>query len=177
MYYTGLVPKLHLVARQQLLSVQRGGFERMSDSLLNVGFIGLGHIATNNHLPGLLANSDSVRLKAICDADPAAVARFKGLVPDPDTYTDHQQLLEDPEIQAVMLALPNHLHREVCQAAAAAGPSGWSSSPSTRSGPIGWAATEERGGAPRRWTASPRKECASKRRSRRHRSLSPLTPR
>src|SRR5215208_7413839 len=37
------------------------------------------------------------------------------------TYTDMAELCADPEVDLVIIALPNHLHLEACKAAAAAG--------------------------------------------------------
>ncbi|MCX7045086.1 MAG: Gfo/Idh/MocA family oxidoreductase [Candidatus Sumerlaeota bacterium] len=55
-----------------------------------------------------------VRVVALCDADEAVLgSRIKGLEKDnikPKGYTDIRKMLEDPEIDAVSVATPNHWH-------------------------------------------------------------------
>ena len=83
--------------------------------------IGMGSIARNRHVAALRSHAVQVAIRAICDADPAAVERSRADVPEADAYTDSRALLADPAIDAVLLALPNHLHLEGCRQAAAAG--------------------------------------------------------
>ena len=93
----------------------------MNKGKIQVGMIGMGSIARNRHVAALRAHADQVAIRAICDADPAAVERSRADVPEADAYTDSRALLADPAIDAVLLALPNHLHLEGCRQAAAAG--------------------------------------------------------
>ncbi len=93
----------------------------MSRGKIQVGMIGMGSIARNRHMAALRAHADQVAVRAICDADPAAVERSRADLPEADAYTDSRALLADPAIDAVLLALPNHLHLEGCRQAAAAG--------------------------------------------------------
>ena len=83
--------------------------------------IGMGSIARNRHVPALRAHADQVAIRAICDPDPGALQRGRADVPEADAYSDSRALLADPAIDAVLLALPNHLHLEGCRQAAAAG--------------------------------------------------------
>ncbi len=43
----------------------------MSGAKIQVGIVGMGHIARNRHLPAIHAHGDDVAIRAICDADPA----------------------------------------------------------------------------------------------------------
>lgn len=68
---------------------------------------GGGHIKTYYNMPG-------TRLVAICDVDPAVLSKRLGECEaqglKPATYSDYRKLLESPDIDAVVLATPNHLH-------------------------------------------------------------------
>ena len=94
---------------------------RRGEGKIQVGMIGMGGIARNRHVAALRAHAGQVAIRAICDADPGAVERGRADVPEADAYTDSRALLADPAIDAVLLALPNHLHLEGCRQAAAAG--------------------------------------------------------
>jgi predicted dehydrogenase len=58
---------------------------------------------------------------AICDNYPAAFRRVKDFAPKAETFTDYRKLLEKNEVQGVIVATPSHLHREIVEAALAAG--------------------------------------------------------
>ncbi len=65
------------------------------------------------HLGEWLKNPD-VDLVAVCDCDPSAFkkheAKFKDLKTPPKYVQDIRKLLEDPNIDAVSIATPNHWH-------------------------------------------------------------------
>jgi predicted dehydrogenase len=87
-----------------------------SPSNVRVGLIGSGSVACRIHLPGLRL-CPGVEIAGISSVDDDAeektgVARV---------YRSYQQLLEQPGIDAVVIATPNHLHREMALAAFAAG--------------------------------------------------------
>ena len=88
---------------------------------IQVGIIGMGSIARSRHLAALRAHADRVAIRAICDPDPGALECGRAAVPEADAYRDARVLLAEPAIDAVLLALPNHLHLEGCRQAAAAG--------------------------------------------------------
>ncbi len=54
------------------------------------------------------------RIVAVCDVNPQAMAWFEHAIPDLRLGTsDYQELLADPEIDAIYCALPHHLHAQV----------------------------------------------------------------
>lgn len=63
------------------------------------------------------------RLVALCDPDPAALARVGGVasLPDAARHPDLDAFLAVPGLDAVYIATPNHLHRPITEAAARAG--------------------------------------------------------
>lgn len=58
---------------------------------------------------------------AICDIYPPALKRAATLAPEAKQYDDYRQLLADPKVEAVIVATPSHMHREVVLDALAAG--------------------------------------------------------
>lgn len=86
---------------------------------LGVGLVGLG-IISRAHLAGYARVADRARVVAVCDLDAdraATVARDLGARP----YTSLGDVLEDPDVAAVDLTLPHHVHYEATAAALAAG--------------------------------------------------------
>lgn len=71
------------------------------------------------HTLSLLPNAPLV---AVCD-DYAAVMRrvVKESAPNAEQFADYRKLLEKKEVQGVIVATPSHLHREIVEAALAAG--------------------------------------------------------
>lgn len=84
---------------------------------VGLGLIGLGYIGKIHLRHSLkLANS---RLIAVSDLSRRALkeARKSGVK---KTFTKYEQLLKDPDIDAVIIALPNHLHLQCAKQAAEA---------------------------------------------------------
>ena len=85
-----------------------------------VGIIGAGAIAMHGHIPGIKKHADG-QVVAVCDTNKTradALAQAHGVA---TVYTDWRQLIADPTIDAVTVALPNALHAEVTIAALNAG--------------------------------------------------------
>ncbi len=89
---------------------------------INYAVVGLGHIAQVAVLPAF-KNAENSVLKALVSADrkKLQVLSKKYKVPDTYFYTDFDACLQDGEIDAVYIALPNHLHYEYAIRAAEAG--------------------------------------------------------
>ncbi|WP_138733445.1 Gfo/Idh/MocA family protein [Modestobacter excelsi] len=81
------------------------------------GIAGCGWVARDHALPGLL-QVPGARLVALHDRDPGALARMRAEVP---ASTDLAAFLTTPGLDAVYVAVPNSAHRQVVEAAAAAG--------------------------------------------------------
>lgn len=91
----------------------------MPERKLNVGFIGAGMIS-RVHALGYLRN-DRARIVAVCDIDKHLAAQRAGQWGAKKTYADYRELLKDPEVEAVEILLPHHLHASVAIEAAEAG--------------------------------------------------------
>ena len=53
------------------------------------------------------------RLAAVADLNPAALEWFKELPDAPKLVTDYQELLADPAVEVVYVAVPHHLHEKL----------------------------------------------------------------
>mgnify|MGYP003343160776 CR=1 FL=1 len=70
------------------------------------GFIGAGSIAKKALYPAL-KNSQFGEIYAVAGKD---AERAKSLSPSGKFYTDYQELIDDPNVEAVYISLPNSLH-------------------------------------------------------------------
>jgi len=78
-------------------------------SEVRIGIVGAGGIAQMAHLPAI-AKTKSARLVALCDNDRAKARALADRFEVPDVFTDIDELLETDELDAVIVATPNHLH-------------------------------------------------------------------
>src|SRR3954449_6932915 len=91
----------------------------MHDGRVGIGVIGFGYWGPN--LVRNFANSESSRVLAVSDLDPAKLALSKRLYPTVVTSPDFQDLLKDQAIDAVAIATPVHTHYDLAMAALRAG--------------------------------------------------------
>jgi predicted dehydrogenase len=90
---------------------------------VRMGIVGLGNKGTQH--AGVFHKMPGVRVVALCDPDPSHLKNaidkhFSGEGEKPKTYADVRKMLEDKDIDAVLVATPNHWHAPVtvwaCQA-------------------------------------------------------------
>lgn len=87
---------------------------------VKVGLIGVGWMGSE-HGRNTLKNSDA-ELVAIADKKEENVNRFKkDTGSNPIYYKDYQELLKNPDIEAVIISTPNNTHKEITIATAEAG--------------------------------------------------------
>ena len=91
----------------------------MSDAL-RIGIVGAGAISQLAHLPAL-EKMRGVDVVAICDNDRNKARALADRFGVPDALTDIEDLLELDDLQAVVIATPNHLHEPHVLSALAAG--------------------------------------------------------
>jgi len=82
--------------------------------VIGVGTWGEYHALTYSHYPG-------AALVAVCDKEETRAQAIAAKYGAQRYYTDYRELLGDPEVQAVSVATPDFLHREIAVAAAEAG--------------------------------------------------------
>ncbi len=87
-------------------------------SKVRLGVIGVGigrwHVESYQKVPG-------AEVLALCDADPVRLAAVQSQLGVRRAYERVEQILADPDVDAVSVCLPNHLHSEVAVAALEAG--------------------------------------------------------
>ncbi len=87
---------------------------------IKVGLIGAGIMGSRGHFPGYMEIPNKAQFVAVCDKNPKAVQSIveksgaKG-------YSDYQDLINDPSVDAVDICLPHNLHGPVALAALRAG--------------------------------------------------------
>ncbi|MGI6087398.1 MAG: Gfo/Idh/MocA family protein [Kiritimatiellia bacterium] len=86
---------------------------------INVGIIGAGGIAVN-HADGVKAHGGA-QVVAVADSSAERCRAMADTYQIPKIYTDFRKLVADPEIDAVIVGLPNYLHLPVSLAALSAG--------------------------------------------------------
>jgi predicted dehydrogenase len=84
------------------------------------GILSTARIAREKVIPGI-QGADRSKVVAIASRDLARAAEVAGRLGIPRTLASYEALLADPEIDAVYIPLPNHLHAEWAIAAARAG--------------------------------------------------------
>ncbi len=86
---------------------------------VNCAIIGFG--ARGRELASTLARLPEANLMAVCDNYDVMLRRSKRDVPQASTHSDYQEVLSNPDVQAVLIATPTHLHRDIALAALEAG--------------------------------------------------------
>ena len=86
---------------------------------VSVGIIGVGR--QGRAIITELQKLPDVTIAAVCDTSPTRLTLAGERAAGAATLADYRQLLARPDISAVILATPTHLHRDIAQAAIAAG--------------------------------------------------------
>ena len=86
-----------------------------------IGIIGCGRIARGAHFPAL-APMEDVRIKYACDLILSKAEEMKETYPKIENVTtDYQEVLADPEVEAVFILTPNYAHYTLSMEALKAG--------------------------------------------------------
>lgn len=88
--------------------------EPIGIGIIGAGFMGMLHARA-------LSQLDGARVVAVSDPALREAPRLPGRAEALPLYADHGPLLERPDVQAVVIASPEHLHRQAAEDAAAAG--------------------------------------------------------
>lgn len=88
--------------------------------VLRVAIIGCG-VISEAHIKAYAQHGERARITVCCDVDLARAAERAALVGDARATTSFEEVLRDPDIDAVEILTPHHLHRDAVIAAAEAG--------------------------------------------------------
>src|SRR3954471_877627 len=91
-----------------------------SESRLRWGILGCARITRRGLIPGLRDSSSSM-LHALASRDRATAQAWASEFQVPRAHGNYQELIDDPEVEAVYIPLPNELHKTWVLAAADAG--------------------------------------------------------
>ena len=92
----------------------------MASQTVRVGIVGCGGVSDYHHVPALRLDPRA-ELVAICDTDPELLEQRRGEWSVAKAYLEPEELCNDPDVSAVIIATPNFTHRPISNAAAAAG--------------------------------------------------------
>ena len=105
--------------------VERNAVEKNGRGKVGYAVVGLGYIAQIAVLPAFAHAKRNSRLVALVSGDPrkpqALAKRYGVRESNIHGYEDYAECLANPEVDAVYIALPNHMHRDYAVAAARAG--------------------------------------------------------
>ena len=76
---------------------------------INIGVVGCGTHAQIAHLP-FLKKHDRCNLSAICDTDVRKIDHLGSKYNIPKRFQDFQEMVKDPDINALVIVTPNYLH-------------------------------------------------------------------
>ena len=93
--------------------------EGSPDKTIKVGLIGLG--SWGREILNTLLQVPQADVAAICDTYAASVRRAASLAPKAAQTNDHQTILDNQEIKAVVIATPTYQHKDLVLAALKAG--------------------------------------------------------
>ena len=90
---------------------------------LRVGIVGCGNVALNFHVPAYAAAADHFTIAAVADPTPERLEHGRAAtgLQQSQLHTDAMSLIERADVDVVDVCTPQHLHRDVVVAAAAAG--------------------------------------------------------
>lgn len=77
-----------------------------------IGIIGLGGVAQLIHLP-ILKKMNDVEVKAVCEINKTKLTTVAEKFGVPYTFSNHVEMLEKVDLDAVIIATPTHLHKEI----------------------------------------------------------------
>ncbi len=90
----------------------RAGFGQSPNDKLNIGFIG-----TANQARFSLNNLNHQNIVALCDIDDNLLAKASHDFPAAKTYNDFRKLIDQKDIDAIVVATPDHTHAVATMAA------------------------------------------------------------
>lgn len=100
-------------------------FGQEGRSTVRLGIIGCGGIM-RHHVKGLASRREDVSIARLCDVDPRQIDRMQKLLTDfqktpPERTARYEEVVEDPSVDACVIATPHHWHAPIALRAMASG--------------------------------------------------------
>src|ERR1051325_9997711 len=93
-----------------------GANERINFAVIGCGGMGTGHVGSLTQK----SEPDNIKVVAVCDVYERRINRAKNICQG-DGFSDYRKLLERKDIDAVLIATPDHWHAKIAMDAIAAG--------------------------------------------------------
>ena len=94
-----------------------GANDRISFGVIGVGAMGTGHLSSLMRR----SQADNIRCLAACDVYQKRISRAKGIMQGGEGYIDYRRILDRNDIDAVLIATPDHWHGKIAIDAMEAG--------------------------------------------------------
>lgn len=94
--------------------------EHMSNKVMNIGVIGTGGMG-ERHVCNLTSEVASARVVALADVDQVRMKEVAAFCGATHTFTDGNELINHPDVEAVLIAAPDRFHAALAKACIAAG--------------------------------------------------------
>jgi predicted dehydrogenase len=108
-----------LFTEEELLSAAISQESPLTGPPVKFGLIGAGQ--WGKEILATLARLPAAQITAVCESYQPALKKSLEIAPAARSFTDYRQLLESPEVEAVIVATPTHLHKDLTIAALQAG--------------------------------------------------------
>ncbi len=125
---TGTITALGMSVLPRSVTILEKGRDIGANDRIRIGIIGCGSRGCNAHMEGVYKYVKEMNFEIIAVSDPWRVSREtanekvkKWFGRDARQFVSHRELLEMKEIDAVMIASPDHLHTDQLEASARAG--------------------------------------------------------
>lgn len=108
-----------LITAEEVLAAEGGEESPVKGPPVKIAVIGLG--LWGREILTSLASLPSAQVTAVCDSYEPYVKRALQIAPNAASFLDYRQVLASPEVEAVVIATPTHLHKVVALDAMQAG--------------------------------------------------------
>ena len=80
---------------------------------INVGIIGIGNMGSAHAFCIARGEVEGMKLVAVCDICEDKCSGIKAQYPNISAYSDYKEMLENPQVDAVIIAVPHPLHADI----------------------------------------------------------------
>jgi len=115
----GIAASLMGLSRAVEIPPDTSQIRKRPDAAVNIGIIGYG--PRGREITSTLARVPNAQIGAICDNYAPMLRRAQRDAPEATRHEDYREVLDSADIQAVVIATPTHMHKDIAIDALAAG--------------------------------------------------------